>query len=479
MHPKMLPILKPKAWATAIIAMNLVPLAFMMYADRVMNVWLPSLFVVLVPLFLMLYQSNPSVSNNTMHPVSAIGKIIALSLGSLVTLFMIAYFSLSFQPLIATDTETALWVTLPGAESMAYVIRLFLQAWLFALVCMMAARWLKHQRHYSGFLLRFYEKKDILPWLLDFVAIGGVIFLVSVLIILVTQQLLYLSSRLLGFEHIFTFPQMSFFLFLFSIFALNKSTSIFKRMVNHAKKTDTSMPLLYVALMGFLIGTWVFTQFALLGLPDGMQDQLAQGLNTHYASFDKVARNWPTLIIGCSFFMVAPLSVLLAQLLTSRTLLIVGLIVPVALAAFFLSVFPSINAEFWTWVPQLHFATTPITDALAQFSFNGFSIVLILLVAGMLCAMRNGGLWMRSMVDMSPDTLGRRERRVRENFTKFFKALCFIYAIFGLLGVYGLALTAAAYIPTTLTLCGVLIFLALQQRYGEVTSSWQVFSKGD
>lgn len=170
MHPKITSLLKPKALMITMIAINVVPLLFMWFADKMLNVLLPSLFVLLIPLFFLLYKSQTATMENRPGVLKTVFSIIGLGLTSLISLFMIAYFSLSFQPLIPAEGE-ALWVVLPGAENMAFVIRLFLQTWLFALVCLMAARWLKHQQHFSGFLLRFYEKKDMLPWLLDFVAI--------------------------------------------------------------------------------------------------------------------------------------------------------------------------------------------------------------------------------------------------------------------------------------------------------------------
>ncbi len=471
MNFRMLPILQAKPLAMTIVAMHVVPLILLLGTERLWITLLPSLFVLLMPLFFILYKKNPlSEGQKPLAHISCISgslKIMVMALLSFLLLFLISYFSLKYQPLIPENTSGALWVALPGNENIAYVLRLFLQMWLFALVCVMAGRWLTRAPHFSGFLLRFYAKKDILPWLLDFVAIGGVFALVGVVLTLACQQLFYLMGKFIGLETVFTFPQMGIFIFLLAIYILHKSSSFTQRLVYFAGKSYGSLTYVYLAFIGFLIAAWGLTQVAIAGLPDGMAVELAQAIDIRIASLDSFSRYWPIVIIGCSLFMVAPLSVLLSRVLqaSSASLLWVAIGAPIILAACFLIVFPSVNEVFWAWVPSLNFATVSVTDALVSPPFNGFSILLMLVVISLLCMVGAKSVWIASMVEMSPDTFGRRERRFRENAARFFKWVCFVYAVFGVLGVYGLAFNIGIYVPSMITLCAVLVGLALQRRF--------------
>lgn len=465
MNLKMLSTLSVKSVAIAIVAVHALPLLFILYADTILTHWLPCLFVVLLPLLALLY--TPILHPTQQNTRLAGFKIIGIALLSLITLFLIGYFSTTFQPPIKAGEQAVAWVVLPGAENMAYVLRLFLQAWLFAMVCVMAGRWLTVSPHVSGFLSRFYPKKDLLPWILDLVLIGSTVMLLTVILVFACQQLFYVLSRMIGVEHLFAFPQLNIFVFLFSLFIVNKATSFSTRIVNYAKKPHAPLALVYLGFIGYVGAVWIFSQMALWGLPDPTQHELAQALNIGFASLAGFERNWPLLVMSCSFFMVAPLTVLLSRLLASgsRFAFIMALASPLGIASCFLVLFPSVNAAFWSWLPSLHFSTVAISDALVQFHFNGFSVMLLGLVLILLCVMGKGSLFMQTLVALSPTALGRRERRVKENIAKYLKLICFMYGVFGLLGVYGLALNVGIYLPTVVTACAVLIGLAIHTRF--------------
>lgn len=464
MNLKMFSTLSIKSVAIALFAVHLVPILFLLFAETFFNQWLPSLFVVLLPMLVLLYRPVAAVES---HAVRTGFKIIGIALLSLLSLFLIGHFAMMFQPLIQEANATIGWVVLPAAENMAYVLRLFLQAWLFALVCAMAGRWLKTVPHTSGFLSRFYPKRELFAWILDFVVMSSSIMLITVMIVLACQQLSYLGSRLVGVDDLFAFPQLNIFVFLFALFIMNKATSFSKRMKQYSEKPGSHLSLVYLAFMGFVTAVWVFTQVALWGVPEHMQIELGQALNINIASVEAFSRHWPLLILSCSFYLVAPLSVALSQLLASgsKYLLAVACVAPLAIAAFFLSSFPSINAAFWAWVPQLHFSGIPLTDAIAQFSFTGLSVLLCGVLVVLFSVMGSGSLFMKSMATLTTNAMGHRERRVKENMAKFFRLVCFMYALFGILGVYGLGLGVAIYLPMTITACALLIGMGFYHRF--------------
>ncbi|MFI4957376.1 MAG: hypothetical protein ACHQAX_09250 [Gammaproteobacteria bacterium] len=457
-----------KSVAIALIATHALPVLFVMYMESVLNQWLPCLFVALIPLFFILYTptQGPVLSGNVVSTV----KIIGMAICSVMALFLIGYFSTTFQPPIQSETKAVSWVLLPGAENMAYVLRLFLQTWLFALVCVMASRWFKQTPDVSGFLSRYFPKRELMPWILDITVIGGVYMVLTVIMVLAAQQLFYLLSRMVGISDLFAFPQVGVFVFLFSLFMMNKALGFSKRVINYAKKPNAKLAFVYIAFIGFMSGVWVFSQFALQGLPDGIQLELHQAMNISMASLEAFEQKWPLLLLSCSFFMVAPLSVALSRLLSSGSKLLLGvaLVAPIAIAAFFLMTFPAINAAFWSWMPTLHFATVPVTDALAQFRFNGFSILLLTLVVLLLSVMGSGSLLMGTLVSLLPNSNGRRENRVRKNIAQFFRLICFMCGMFSVLGVYGLAVNVSIYLPTAITAAAVLIGMALYERYQQV-----------
>lgn len=465
MKLKSLPTFTVRSTILAIVAVHALPILFVMNAEAFLNQWLPSIFMVLIPLFIMLYRTMPT--KEMPSKLFSLFKITGLAVGSFLALFLIGYFSTTYQPLIEADGGGVQWVVIPASESMAYVIRLFLQAWLFALVCVMAGRWLTALPDRSGFISRLYERRELFSWVMDLVVMGGALLFMITLMVLAIQQLSYLGARLLGFSDIFAFPQLSVFLFLLSLFILNKATSFSKRMLHYAKKPNTRMGVVYLGVIAFVTGVWVFSQAAILGVPESMQFELAQAMNIPTATLDGFAKNWPVLMLSCSFYLVAPLSVMLSRILDSgsRILLMASMVIPLSLAALFLVGFPSVNHAFWSWFPLLNFSTVPLTDAIAQMPFNGFSVLLLVLVTVMLLCMGKQSLYIDSLIVLTPNALGRRARRVRENMTKYFKMVCLMCGIFGMLGVYGLALNVAIYLPTAITACAMWVGLALKNRF--------------
>jgi hypothetical protein len=454
-----------KSVAIALVAAHLLPIIFVTYLETVLNEWLPCLFVALIPLLFILYKpSQASVSSSNI--VSAM-KVILLATLSMMTLFLIGYFSTTFQPLIQSEGMAVGWVSLPGAENMAYVLRIFLQAWLFALVCVMASRWFKETPDVSGFLSRYFPKRELMPWILDLTVLGGVYMLVTVIVVLAAQQLFYLSTRLLGLSDLFAFPQMSVFIFMFSLFMVNKATGFSNRMMKYAQKSYAKTALIYLAFIGFISGVWVFSQLALIGLPDNVQLELHQAMNIPVASLASFEQKWPLLMLSCSFFLVAPLCVMLSRLLASgsKLLLVITIATPIALTALFLLNFPAINTAFWSWTPTLHFMTVPVTDAIVEFRFNGFSMLLLALTAIILCVMGSGSMFMNTLVSLTPMANGHRENRVRKNIAQVFRLVCFMCTLFCLLGIYGLAVNVSIYLPTAITAAVVLIGMALYARY--------------
>lgn len=469
MNLKMFSTLSVKSVAIALFAVHVIPILFLYYGENFLNQWLPSLFVVLLPIFFLLYRSASDMPDSTgVHVgVRAAFKIVAVAVLSVLTLFLIGHFALSFQPLLEKTDATAGWVVLPAAENMAYVLRVFLQAWLFALVCVMAGRWLKTVPHTSGFLSRFYPKRELFAWILDFMVMSSSIMLLTVVVVLAVQQLAYLSTRLLGMQDLFAFPQLGVFVFLFALFILNKATAFGKRMKQYSEKSTSRLAFIYLAFIGFITAVWLFTQMSFWGVPEYMQLELGQALNITIASLAGFARNWPLLVLSCSFYLVAPLCLSLSQLLASgsKSLLVVACLAPLVITAFFLSAFPSINAAFWVWVPQLNFSEIPLTDAIAQFRFSGLSILLFGVLVVLFSVMGPGSVFMKSLTTLTTNAMGHREQRVKENIAKFFRLICFMYALFGILGVYGLGLGVAIYLPMTITACLLLIGMGFYQRF--------------
>lgn len=378
---------------------------------------------------------NTSVSLPKMFWARAF-KIAGLFLLLLFFFWQINYLSLyESQPLMFTEDSMPVRYDVVPGDLLGYTLRMVLQTWVLALALALVLNKIPRGGEF-GFLRGTYKKLSTLAWYLGNFIGGAVSILVLVSLGLLTLDTGKFLAKAAGAD-VMNVPQLDLVVFLFSLYVFNLATGFTKKLKTWGEHPNTSLMFVISAQLAFVLFVYCMTHVMMQFLPGDTVYALMEPFYFDFIDYTAFPKYWQLFVAALSIFTVPVLASYFyhasqGQALLSSTLSM--LIIPLGIGLALTQIFPTTQTVFYELLPNLNVFAVTLDNASSRYEITWVSYCSVGLLLGLVLVLQRSQTLMQSLVDVMPEQVGRRLRRVKAYFSRaysFFIALLMMYLLGG------------------------------------------------
>jgi hypothetical protein len=351
--------------------------------------------------------------------------------------WQINYLSLyEAQPLMYTEDKVPIRYDISPGDLLGYTLRLVAQTWVLSLALAIAINRVPRNGEY-GFIRGNFRKTGGLAWYVSNMSGVGVTITLLFSLGLLTLDLGKFLAKTAGADVMLT-PQLELFLFLFSLYMFSVSMGFSKKIRALGKDSDFSLMGIVLIQMVFFLGVYCFSRLLLHFLPSTTLYSLMEPFYFEFIDHNVFSEYWQLFTLCLSLFTVPLLAHYFYHACqgepVGRSLLRL-LIIPGLICLGLMQVFPNAQTVFFEVLPSLTMHPVVLDDLTIRYEISWISYLSAILLMGlMLCLQRSKHL-IQSLVDVMPEHLGYRVRRLKAYYSRTFSFWIVVLVMYLLAGV--------------------------------------------
>lgn len=364
-------------------------------------------------------------------------KTFALFAFILFFFWQLNYLSLYLiQPLMYTPEHLPLRYDVVAGDLLGYSLRLGLQAWILALALALIFNKIPRSGEF-GFIRGTYKKFSTLAWYLSNFCGGAVSIMMLVALSLLMLDTGKFIAKAFGAD-VMLVPQLDLIVFFFGLYVFNLATSFNKRLKIWGEEPKTSIFFVLSIQFMFVLFVYLLSYVMIYFLPQETVYALMEPFYFDFLDYQVFPRYWQLFMVALSIFMVPLLAHYLYHACQGERLLtsvVRNLLVPVGLCLILTQLFPVSQGVFFEWLPHLNMTAIELNDVTVRYQISFISYLSVGLFVMLLFMLQRSNRLTQSLIDIMPEHVGRRERRVKAFFSRtftFFVILLMFYCLAGI-----------------------------------------------
>lgn len=400
------------------------------------------IWVALLLMGVMLFSQRKAVWGTNLHaakthPLLPVLKNIGLFLFFVLFIWQISYLSLyESQPLMYTEDVLPIRYDISPGDLLGFTLRLALQTWVLALALALVFNKLPKNGEF-GFIRGNYKKLSTMAWY-----ISNMLGAAVTLVLLFSLSLLVLDvgkfiSKGAGSD-VMNVPQFSMVVFLLSLYLFNIATGFGKRLKLWGESANTSVVFIMLMQLGFVLVVYCLYSAMMHFLPPDTVYALMQPFYLEFLNPESYPVYWQLFVTGLSFFIVPLLAHYFyhacqgERVLTSVTRL---LVIPAGLVLACLQLIPYAQNFFWQWMPTVSMYSVELNNLTSRYEITWVSYFSVLILLALMLMLNRSKHLVQSLVDIMPEQVGRRERRVKAFYARAYPFIVSLLAMYLIAGV--------------------------------------------
>lgn len=364
-------------------------------------------------------------------------KTAGLFLFFVVFLWQINYLSLyESQPLMFTADRIPLRYDVLAGDLLGFTVRLALQTWVLALALALVFNKLPRNGQF-GFIRGQYQKTSNLAWYTGNMAGAGVSIAVLFSLGLLTLDVGKFIAKSAGAD-IMLVPQLELMIFLFSLYLFNIAMRFTKKLKEWGEHPHTSLMFIVLIQLAFFLFVYCMSRAMLHFLPENTVYALMEPFYFDFIDPSAFPRYWQLFITALSFFMVPLLGHYFYHACQGEILwrsLARLLIVPLVLCLALVYLIPSAQGMFFDLMPRLTMQGVELNDTTSRYVVTWVSYFSVFILMMLLLMLQRSQHLGQSLVDVMPEQVGRRMRRVKAYYSRTYGFLVVLLLMYLLAGV--------------------------------------------
>jgi hypothetical protein len=393
-------------------------------------------------------------------------KTTALFLFFLAFLWQINYLSLyESQPLMLTSEYLPIRYDVLSGDLLGFTLRLALQTWVLALSLALVFNKIPRGKEF-GFIRGRYQKSSTLAWYMGNIAGAGVVVAVLFSLGLLTLDLGKFIASSAGAD-VMVLPQLELFVFLFSLYLFNIAMRFSKKLKQWGKSPDTSIMFIILIQLAFFLFVYCMSRAMLYFMPEESMLALMEPFYFDFINYQAFPRYWQLFITSISIFMVPLLGHYFYHVFQGealKTSLARMLIIPTLLCAAITFQIPSSQTLFYQWMPSLSMHAVELNDATVRYEISWISYLSAFLLIILMLVLQRSKTLIQSLVEVMPEQIGRRERRVKAFYARSYSFLLALLLMYLLAGVMVSIYFSSLFLMGTLLGLALCFIAGFQQR---------------
>jgi len=392
-------------------------------------------------------------------------KTTALFIFVLFFSWQIYYLSLyESQPLMMTADHEPLRYDMLAGDMLGYTLRMVLQTWLLALALALVLNKIPRNGEY-GFLRGNYKKLSTLAWYVGNMLGGGVSIFVLLSLGLLTLDTSKFIAKSFGAD-IMVLPQFDLVVFLFSLYIFNLATGFTKKLKAWGEDPSTSLMFIVLIQLLFVLVVYCLTRVMMHFMSEETIYALMEPFYFDFIDYTIFPQYWQLFVAGLSLFMVPLLAHYFYHALQGEALkqsVLRLLVIPIGLCLGLTQLIPSVRGVFFDFLPKLSMQPVLLNDVTTRYEISWVSYFSVLLLIALMLFLQRSKILVQSLVDVMPEHVGRRVRRVKALYSRTYTFLLTLLMMYLLAGVVVSLYFSSLFLMATLLGLGLCFVAGLKQ----------------